>query len=76
MNNLVECEYSNFYVKLPVILSNAIIYNNHNVDITPRKENEIKEDLKLLKRELFKKFPSKFSRLTVNNSLLKDGVSI
>jgi len=63
-------------MKVQVILSNAIIYNNYNVDIIPREESEIKEDLKLLRKELFKKLPSKFSRLTVNHSLLKDGVSL
>ena len=61
-------------VKVQVILSNAIIYNNHNVDITPRDFSDVIADLKLLKKELTKRLPVMFRELSYNHSKCGKGI--
>jgi len=60
-------------MKVQVILSNAIVYNNHNVDIKPREFFDIIADLKLLKKELTKRLPIRFSELSYNHSKIGKG---
>lgn len=62
------------FVKVQVILSNAIAYSDYKVDVNPQNNfNDIKADLELLKKELAKRLGWMFVDLYFTNSLIGKG---
>jgi len=67
---LFEYRFDETRVKVQVILSNAIIYSDRQVNISQRDYDYVHSDVGLLAKELSKQLGWKFNELSVKSSML------